>query len=156
MKEQLDFDSVGIAARLGANNQWVKLKGMIPWDRFRNILKVIDKTGDFGGRPPYDPVKMFKVVVLGQWHNLSDNEMENALRVRLDFLMFCGFSLNGDIPDSTTIQDWRSRMISHGVLEKCFNLLNDLLEKAELKVTSETVIIDSTIKIGRASCRERV
>lgn len=53
-------------------------------------------------------MKMFKVVLLGQWHNLSDNDLEQALRVRLDFMVFCGFTLNGDVPDSTTIQDFRS------------------------------------------------
>ena len=59
------------------------------------LLKVIDRTnGGQGGRPRYDVVKMFKVVLLGQWHNLSDNDLEQALRVRLDFLVFCGFTLS--------------------------------------------------------------
>ncbi len=34
---------------------------------------------------------MFKAVLLGQWHSLSDPELEHALAVRADFLVFCDF-----------------------------------------------------------------
>ena len=145
MREQLDFNSVGVAARVGKENQWAKLKELINWESFRIILKRLDRTGEQGGRPPYDPVVMFKVVLLGQWHNLSDNDLEQVLRVRLDFMLFCGFSLSCNIPDSTTIQDYRFRMIELGLLEKCMQMLNKKLEEVALKVKSGTLIVDSTI-----------
>ena len=34
---------------------------------------------------------MFKAILLGQWHSLSDPESEHALAVRADFLVFCDF-----------------------------------------------------------------
>lgn len=54
-------------------------------------MKVLDRTSEWEGRPPYDPVKMFKVVMLEQWHSLSDVDLKTALRVRLDLILFCGF-----------------------------------------------------------------
>ncbi len=146
MGEQQDFDSQSISIRLGADNQWSKLKRIIPWESFRRLLKVIDRTnGGQGGRPRYDVVKMFKVVLLGQWHNLSDNDLEQALRVRLDFLVFCGFTLQGDVPDSTTIQDFRTKMIEHDLLDRCLKELNKRLEAANLKIKSGSLVVDSTV-----------
>ena len=45
---------------------------------------------------------MFKAILLGQWHSLSDAALEQALYVRIDFLHFCGLSLSDAIPDETT------------------------------------------------------
>ncbi|MDO4643491.1 MAG: transposase, partial [Cardiobacteriaceae bacterium] len=54
-----------------------------------------------GGRPAYPALSMFKAVLLGQWHNLSDPELEHSLVTRLDFLLFCGVDEMG-IPDHST------------------------------------------------------
>lgn len=109
------------------------------------MLKVLDNTGERGGRPPYDPVVMFRVILLGQWHNLSDNELEQSLRVRLDFMMFSGISLSGAVPDSTTIQDFRMRLVAAGLLGQCLKQLNEELEGLGLKINSGKLVLDSTV-----------
>ncbi|PJA35385.1 MAG: hypothetical protein CO186_06070 [Zetaproteobacteria bacterium CG_4_9_14_3_um_filter_49_83] len=38
------------------------------------------------GVKPYDLVKMFRAMILQAWHSLSDPKMEEALKVRLDFM----------------------------------------------------------------------
>lgn len=45
------------------------------------------------------PLKIFKVILLGQWHSLRDRELEQSLRVRLNFLQFTGFILESDLLD---------------------------------------------------------
>lgn len=40
---------------------------------------------------PYAPLAMFKLMLLGQWHGLSDTQLEHALKVRLDFMVVTGF-----------------------------------------------------------------
>lgn len=39
--------------------------------------------GSKGGRPPFDPVMMFKALILQAQHNLSDARMEFMIRDRL-------------------------------------------------------------------------
>ena len=46
-----------------------------------------------GGRPPFDPVSMFKVLVLQAQHNLSDGKMGFMIRDRLSWMRFPGFEL---------------------------------------------------------------
>ena len=44
-----------------------------------------------GGRPPYDPVLMFKVLALQTLYTLSDDQTEYQLRDRLSFMRFVGW-----------------------------------------------------------------
>ncbi|EOB83980.1 hypothetical protein NM604_1996 [Neisseria meningitidis NM604] len=44
---------------------------------------------DHRGRPAYPLLSMFKAVLLGQWHSLSDPELEHSLITRIDFNLFC-------------------------------------------------------------------
>ncbi|WP_235264601.1 transposase [Francisella tularensis] len=36
------------------------------------------------GRPAYDCIMMFKLLLLGQWYSLSDRELASSLRLRID------------------------------------------------------------------------
>nr|WP_058616829.1 transposase [Tepidimonas taiwanensis] len=66
-----------------------------------------------GGPEPYAPLSMFKLMLLGQWHGLSDAELERALKVRIDFMVFCGFDPSaGEMPDASTICRFRNRLFS--------------------------------------------
>jgi IS5 family transposase len=38
-------------------------------------------------------------LLIGQWHGLSDPKLERALKVRLDFMIFCGLDLHAPVPD---------------------------------------------------------
>lgn len=44
--------------------------------------------GSKGGRPPFDPVMMFKALILHIQHNLSDARMEFMIRDRLSWMRF--------------------------------------------------------------------
>ena len=47
-----------------------------------------------GGRPPYDAVLMFKVLVLQTLYMLSDDATEYQLKDRLSFMRFCRLARN--------------------------------------------------------------
>lgn len=99
-----------------------------------------------GGERPYDPIKMFKAILLGQWYSLSDPALEEALCVRLDFMIFTGFELLEDCPDETTLCRFRNRLIEHGLEKKLFNEINNQLEELGLKVRNASgAILDATI-----------
>ena len=50
-------------------------------------------------------------MILQAWHGLSDPKMEEALKVRMDFIWFTGFDIAGSVPDETSICRFRSRLI---------------------------------------------
>jgi IS5 family transposase len=153
MSKQQDFHSLMVTGRLGAKNQWVELAELVRWSRFEKLLTEVDETGPEGGRPRYDVTVMFRMVLLGQWHDLSDREVEEALRVRLDFMVFCGLNLSSEVPDQNTVQLFRSKLTEKGLLPRCLKLLNEELARLNLKVATGRLVIDSTII--RAAARPR-
>jgi transposase len=49
--------------------------------------------GAKGGRPPYDAVMMFKIMVLQALYTLSDDQAEFQVQDRLSFMRFLGLGL---------------------------------------------------------------
>ena len=64
----------------------------IDFEVFRPALEAALDYGDRpkGGRPPCDPVLMFKILILGTMNNLSDDRIEFMIRDRLSWLRFLG------------------------------------------------------------------
>ena len=65
-----------------------------------------------GGRPPFDPVLMFKILVLQALYSLSDEATEFQIKDRLSFQRFLGLGLDGTVPDATTLWLTSSRICS--------------------------------------------
>ncbi len=54
------------------------------------------------GPQGYDPLVLFKCLLIWQWHGLSEAKPERALRVLWNFMLFCGLDLHAPVPDETT------------------------------------------------------
>jgi len=72
----------------------------------------LDKTlaysdGSKGGRPPFDPVLMFKILVIQTLNNLSDERTEYLINDRLSFMRFLGLGLPDRVPDAKTVRLFR-------------------------------------------------
>ncbi|KFJ66784.1 transposase [Francisella tularensis] len=83
----MDFFFLGLEESLGSDNKFVKLNKLVNFEKFRKTLKGIytqDMTRQ--GRPAYDCIMMFKLLLLGQWYSLSDRELASSLRLRIDFM----------------------------------------------------------------------
>ncbi len=132
--------------RLGKENKLVKLSTMINWNKLgKNLQKIYAyEINNMGGNKPYDSLKMYKAILLGQWYNLSDPELEEALKVRLDFMMFT--QLEGSVPDETTLCRFRNKLSELGLEEILLQEVNNELESLGLKVKKcEGAVIDATI-----------
>ena len=69
-----------------------------------------------GGRVPYDYRAMFRALLLARWFFLSYPKLERALRVRLDFMLFCGFVIGNKMPDASTLNRFNSKLEQSGAL----------------------------------------
>ena len=85
--------------------------------------------GSKGGRPPFDPVSMFKALILQAQHNLSDARMEFMIRDRLSWMRFLGFDLGGPTPDENTIRHFRDRLTETGTLKRVMKAFDWQLRK---------------------------
>lgn len=85
--------------------------------------------GSKGGRPPFDPVSMFKALILRARHNLSDAKMEFMIRDRLSWMGFLRFDLGGPTPDENTIRHFRNRLTETGTLRRVMKAFDWQLQK---------------------------
>jgi len=153
------FFEIGMEMQLGDKNQLVKINRLINWERLRGYLKKIHKNEGHGMGGPigYDPLKMFKAILLGQWHSLSDPGLEESLRVRLDFMAFTGFVMGGSIPDETTLCRFRNRLIELKLDKTLMRIVNQELEKMGLKIESARgALVDATVVESSARPRKEV
>ena len=142
------FFEMGAQRKVKDSNQLMKLSKLINWKGVRSRLKGLYKMEekDIGGQRPYDPLKMFKAILLGQWHNLSDPQLEECLGLRIDFLLFTGFDLSEDTPDETTLCRFRNKLIEKRLHRKLFRFINRQLEELGLEIeTAPCAVVDATV-----------
>jgi IS5 family transposase len=122
------------------------LADTVEFEHFRPILVrgLGYSDGAKGGRPPFDPVSMFKVLVVQAQHNLSDARMEFMIRDRLSWMRFFGFDLGGTMPDENTIRHYRNRLTESGTLEALMQAFEQQLrERGYLAMGGQ--IVDATL-----------
>jgi IS5 family transposase len=86
--------------------------------------------GSKGGRPPFDPVMMFKILVIQAQNNLSDERAEFLINDRLSFMRFLDLSLGDRVPDATTIWLFRERLVKAGAIKRLFDRFDQAVRDA--------------------------
>lgn len=81
-----------------------------------------------GGRPPFDPVLMFKILVLQALYSLSDEATEFQIKDRLSFQRFLGLGLDGTVPDATTLWLFRERLVQAKAIDRLFTRFDAALK----------------------------
>lgn len=102
------------------------------------------KSGPQGGRPPFDPVMMFKVLVIEAQNNLSDDRAEFLINDRLSFMRFLGLGLHDKVPDAKTIWTFRERLTKAGVIEGLFPRFDEAIREAGF-IAMSGQIVDRTL-----------
>jgi transposase, IS5 family len=100
----------------------IRLAALIDFEVFRAPLvqALARSDGSRGGRPPYDAVLMFKVLVLQTLYTLSDETAEFQIKDRLSFMRFLGLGLHDRVPDAKTIWLFREHLTRAGAIQDLF------------------------------------
>ena len=131
-----------LSETLGQNERLERIAAAVDWERLGRVVAGIYASPE--GRPSYPPLLMVKVLLLEQWYNLSDPQMEEALGDRLSFRRFVGLGLQDDTPDHSTISRFRSELAGRGLSERLFEELGAQLEEQGLLVKTGT-LLDATL-----------
>lgn len=123
----------------------IRLKKHINWEIFRPLIKKAfsRKAKGPGGRPPFDYVLMFKILILQRMYNLSDHKIQFQIMDRLSFMRFLEISLDDNIPDAKTIWHFRERLINTGRVDLLFNRFYKELKEMNVAL-NEGSIVDAT------------
>ena len=107
----------------------VGLNARIDWEAFRADLDIIHikPRKSNAGAKPIDVVLMFKLLVLQQLHNLSDDQIEYQIRDRFSFMRFLGLHIEDRVPDAKTVWLFRERLKDHKLIEVLFERFHEQL-----------------------------
>ncbi len=122
-----------------------RVNALVTWEAFRPLLETALKRSarEKGGRPPFDAVLMFKILVLQALYNLSDEQTEYQILDRLSFMKFLEFDLHDAVPDARTIWLFREHLIAAQAVEKLFERFDTMLGAAGFQASGGQ-IIDAT------------
>jgi len=128
-----------------------KLNQGIDFEFFRAFLEeqlYIEAAGK-GGRPPYDYVLMFKILILQRYYNLSDDQVEYQINDCLSFMRFLDLTIADEIPDSKTVWLFKERLIDLEVIGQLFDLFLGHLESLGLIVNEGKIVDASFIEVPK-------
>lgn len=115
---------------------------LLDWQPVNRLLDQINASQR--GAPGYPPLCLFKALLLGGWHDLSDPQLEDTIADRLSFRKFVGIPLDAPTPDETTFVRFRDKLREHGLYEKLFAEINRQLDDKGLFLKKGT-LVDATI-----------
>ena len=115
----------GILHQINQNIDWSPISFFLNKKYYRGKSEL--------GRQAYQPLLLFKMILLQTWYNLSDQEVENQLNDRFSFIQFCGLGMHDKSPDSSSIERFRGFLVKANLLERLLKKFNKQLEKKQLK-----------------------
>ena len=127
------FDLDERLQRLSAlGDQLELIASVVDFEVFRPDLEAALNYSDGakGGRPPFDPVMMLKILIIQAQNNLSDDRAEFLITDRLSFTRFLELELTDKAPDAKTIWAFRERLTQAGAIEALFARIDGFLRAA--------------------------
>ncbi|MDR2650741.1 MAG: IS5 family transposase [Prevotellaceae bacterium] len=128
-----------------------KLIGGVDFELFRELLdsRLSKIPKGEGGRPPYDYVLMFKILILQRYYNLSDDQVEFQINDRLSFMRFLDLTISDDIPDSRTVWCFKNQIAELELSEELFALFLKELDRLGLIVNEGKIVDASFVEVPR-------
>lgn len=112
-------------------------------------------TGEGGGRPPFDPVMMFKVLVIQTTNHLSDERTEFLINDRLSFMRFLGLGLDDRAPDARTIWLFREKLTKAEATKGLFARFEAALRASGYIAMSGQIVDASLVAAPSSATRTR-
>lgn len=146
MEQQGFFDTDTRLQQLSAlGDPLERLNETIDWQIFRPALnKIFRKEAKGpGGRPPFDYVMMFKILVLQKLYHISDAQAQYQINDRLSFMRFLELKLYDTVPDEKTIWHFREQLVTSKKMDTLYYRFIRVLEEKGI-ITYTGSIIDAT------------
>jgi IS5 family transposase len=144
-----EYDRLKELSKLG--DPLEKLNTYIDWEQFRGLLRAgleREPKGP-GGRPAFDYVMMFKILILQRIYNISDAQAEYQVKDRLSFMRFLGLTLGDRIPDEKTIWEFRDKLMKAKIEETAFRRFTQRLEEKKIITYSGSLVDASFVEAPR-------
>lgn len=127
-----------------------RIDSVINWQPIEEFLnRELDRRPNAIGKPAYPALGMFKALLLQSWYGLSDRELTENLEDRISFSHFCGFSLDHEAPDNSTICRFRQQLHEKGLAKPLLDMINAQIEAGGLEIKAGIIVDASLVESSR-------
>jgi IS5 family transposase len=120
-----------------------EVEWLIDWSRLEPLLPQGEGRT---GRPGWPAMTLFRALLLGLWHDLSDVQLEAQLARDLVFRRFCRLELDQAPPQASTLGRFRMALEREGRLQTLLEEINAGLAGAGVVLEEGRVaIVDATV-----------
>jgi transposase, IS5 family len=132
-----------------AGDPLIELNKVVDWERFRTLInRALEKPRKSpAGAKGYDPILLFKILILQSLYNLSDEAMEYQILDRYSFSRFLGIREGSKVPDATTIFRFRDELAKAGVVELLFTQFDQFLREHGFRAQKGQIVDASIIRV---------
>jgi len=134
-----------------------EMERVVPWAALLAMLSpyYYPTAGQGRGRPPIGLERMLRMYFLQQWFGLADEALEDAVYDSQAFRTFLGLDLGrASVPDATTLLNFRHLLEEHGLTERIFETVKELLRERGLLLERGT-LVDASIIAAPASTKNK-
>ncbi len=149
-----DAEGLGQRKRTRREVFLAEMEQVVPWQALLALIEPHYPKMGRPGRQPYPHATMLRVHFLQQWYALSDPAMEEALYDTPVMRRFAQLGGMDDVPDETTILNFRRLLETHGLAEQIFKQVNTHLARKGQSLRAGT-IVDATIISAPSSTRNQ-
>jgi transposase, IS5 family len=123
-----------------------QLNDLVPWEIFRSRLEGArqKERKSNAGRKPIDVILLFKMVILQQLYNISDEGLEYQVNDRISFMEFLGIGIEDKVPDATSVWLFKECLQKQGLVEELFEEFGGYLQEQGYQAKGGQ-IIDATL-----------
>lgn len=103
------------------------MNAIIPWSEWIGIIQPYYYKGETGNKP-FPLETMLRIHMLQNLYDLSDMGAKYEVIDSRAFSEFCGVESSDQLPDGDTIGRFRALLLEHGLQERLFAQVLDLLQ----------------------------
>ncbi|WP_330469557.1 IS5 family transposase [Xanthomonas campestris] len=152
---QLTFgDAEGLGKRKQTRREifLAEMEQVVPWQQLLGLIAPHYPVSGRPGRQPYALATMLRIHLLQQWYALSDPAMEDALHEIPTLRRFAQLGGLDNVPDETTILNFRRLLETHGLAARMLEAVNAHLARKGQSLRSGT-IVDATLIAAPSSTK---
>ena len=129
-----------------------EMEQVVPWQQLLGLVAPHYPVSGRPGRQPYALATMLRIHLLQQWYALSDPAMEEALHEIPTLRRFAQLGGLDNVPDETTILNFRRLLETHGLAARMLEAVNAHLARKGQSLRSGT-IVDATLIAAPSSTK---
>ena len=143
---QRSFVTAYVEKHSQKNHFFNEVKKLIDWKEIdRELKKVYTKGLSEKGAKAYNPLLLFKMLLISKWYDLSDAQTEIMVNDSLSAMKFCNLRIEDSIPGHSTLSRFKRDLKETGVCDNLLDMINRQLADHQVKVRKGKAVVDARL-----------